>query len=187
MSLENAYTTLTKKLTIEVGKFFSANPKLSVGAGTIYGNVRYPLLDTDQNIFDTVSGLVYVLTHECDVAQDNVRIFNSDLLICPIIPLEDFVAEYEEKLPHEQLIAFVVSLASRDVSRVIYIPTIPDALPYGGLLYLNQISSTNLSVFKLEDVKHVSAVTAYGLTIIDQAIQNHLLRPKAERLALAQL
>lgn len=183
MGLEDSYETLRAQLTIEVGKFFSPAGNLSIGAGTIYSNVRYPRFDSAKNLFATVAGLVYVLTHECDVDQANERPFNSELLVCPIIPFEIFVEEYEKVLPEEKLRGFIGNLASRNVSRLIYIPTIPNSLPYGGLLYLNQISTTSLPVFSLPGVQQISAVTAYGLRVVDQSLNNHLFRPKAERLA----
>lgn len=184
MELDEAYRQLRSHLTLDVGKFFSDGQSLSLGVGNIYDGVRYPLYREEKNIFVTVEGLVYVLTHECDIDQSNDRLFNNDLLICPIIPFPDFVHEYQEDLDADQLRNFITQLATRNISRVVYLPTIPERLPYGGLMYLNCITSTSVSAFDLPGVDHVCAVTEHGLHLIDQTLENHLLRPKAERLAL---
>lgn len=183
IDIDQAYEQLRAHLTIDVGKFFFGGSSLSLGVGNIFDGIRYPLYDEERNIFFTVEGLVYVLTHECDIDQANDRLFNTDLLICPIIPFPDFVSEYQKVLDVDQLRNFITQLAARNVSRVVYLPTIPNHLPYGGLMYLNRITSTNLSAFKLPGVDHICAVTAHGLHLIDQALNNHLLRPKSERLA----
>jgi hypothetical protein len=69
-------------------------------SGAFYGHVglrslgiRHAIFDEQDKLFDTVSGLVYILTHECDVDTHNQRAFNNYILICPIINLEALVAE----------------------------------------------------------------------------------------------
>ena len=58
------------------GAFYGNCDGLALGVGLLYDSVRYPLFDADSRLFDTVAGLVYVLTHECDVDLNNPRIFN---------------------------------------------------------------------------------------------------------------
>jgi hypothetical protein len=106
-------------------------------------------------------------------------------LICPIIDFRDFVSEFYSLFSsEEEFISFLARLARREVSRLIYVPAFPPALPYGGLLYLNRISHTHVNMFESKDVERICTVTNYGLNEIDNALKNHLLRPKDEALTL---
>lgn len=186
LNVADAHKLLTEKLTFDAGRFYGPADNLSIGAGQIYTGIRYPVYSSETDLYQTVEGLVYVLTHECDVDQQNVRPFNTDLLICPILDFQYFIEEYQQEFSKGALISFINMLGLRDVSRVIYIPYYDQNLPYGGLLYLNQISNTNIVSFAKQSTRRVCSVTRYGLQIIDQSICNHLLRPKAEALPLMQ-
>lgn len=129
----------------------------------------------------TVSGLVYILTHECDIESENQRQFNEDVLIVPIIPLGDLVEAYLEAGTTEQLTSFLTNLGAKNISRLLYLPPLNLALPHGGVIFLNQITNCHISVF--ENTKSIAVVTAFGLQEIELTLENHLLRPKADRLA----
>jgi hypothetical protein len=186
MNVEEAHRVLVDALTLDPGRFYSGGENLSLGVGKLYARVRVPIYDVAEAVYDTGEGSVLVLTHECDVDTANDRPFNDYLLVCPIIRFEAFVETYSAKLGDERLRGFLVDLARHNVSRVSYIPWGPASLPFGGLLYLNQISSTHISAFARDEVTVIGATTAYGLIIIDKALTNHLLRPKVERLALEE-
>jgi hypothetical protein len=183
MRVDEAHQVIAQALSVDVGRFYSQGHHLSLGVGKFYSGVRFPVYDIADCVFQTAEGMVLVLTHECDIDSGNQRPFNDFLLVCPVIRFEVFVDEYSCKLGDERLRNFLVDLGRRTVSRVAFIPWGLDALPYGGLLYLNQISSTHLSAFRLSGVELCGAATAYALIQIDHALTNHLLRPKAERLA----
>jgi len=51
-------------------------------------------------------------------------------------------------------------------------------------MYLNHITNTHISAFSRQGSETIAAVTGPSLTIVDQTLENHLPRPKAERLAL---
>ncbi|OQY55767.1 MAG: hypothetical protein DRR08_17275 [Candidatus Parabeggiatoa sp. nov. 2] len=186
MNVNTAYRFMMNRLSIDAGKFFASGKDLSLGVGKIYSGVLYPQYDEQEQIFVTLEGIVYIITHECDIDQNNIRFFNTEVLICPIIPFDIFIEEYQAEHPKDEnkLKSLLSSLAQRKVSRVIYIPQYAPDLPYGGLLYFNQITNTHISTFSLASVKEVCTVTRYGLEIIDQSIENHFLRPKAEDLPL---
>jgi hypothetical protein len=186
VNITDAYSRVTAGLTVNVGKFYAPGTSLALGKGTIYSGVLYPVYEDDQSVFVSVVGLVYVLTHECDVEQENVRLFNRDLLICPIIPLEHLVEEYLQTSDEEQTGSFLANLGSRNIPRLLYLPPCPPALVYGGVMYLNHIANTSVHVFRDGDVQLLAAVTSYGLEIVEHVLENHLLRPKAERLAFEQ-
>jgi hypothetical protein len=167
-----------------VGRFYSGGAAVGLGKGKIYKSIICPLFDPGQGHFVTIKTLAYVLTHECDVDQANERVFNDEVLVCPILPLHILIEEYEAALAGELLPAFLGNLGQRNVSRLAFLPAIPDVIDYGGVLYLNQISHTHRTAFDAEEAQQVCAVTAYGLEHMEYALENHLLRPKADRLAL---
>jgi hypothetical protein len=149
----------------------------------LYGSIIFPLFDSDTGVFLTVEGQGCVLTHECDVDQNNNKLFNTDVLICPIIPLQDVVEELAQELTQVQLISFLTNLGARNISRLVYLPTLASSLKYGGVLYLNQITNTPANLFHNGYAHSIGALTGYGLTVVDYSIENHLLRPKADHLA----
>lgn len=185
MTADEAYRRVVSQFPSELeGRFYSPGTSVGLGKGKIYSDLRFPLFDPDSQKYLTADGLGYVLTHECDVETENERLFNEDLLVCPIIPLQDLIAVYQSDLPGELLPAFLGNLGARLISRLIFVPAIPDALPFGGTLYLNQITNSHKDSFARATA--VCAVTAYGLRHIETGIENHLLRPKDDRLAFAE-
>lgn len=183
MEINEAYQHLESNLDTNPGRFFSYSKDLSLGTGVIYQGIRYPIYDESRAIFQTATGFVLVLTHECDVDQNNARIFNDHALICPLIKFDIFVENYSSSLGSDLLKSFLANLGRRRISRVLYTPPF-DGMPFGSLLYLNQITSTHISTFKLEQAEQLCTVTAHGLAEIDNFLKNHLLRPKTERLPL---
>lgn len=167
-----------------IGRFYSPGETVGLGKGKIFDSVPCPLFDPNQGVFITAEALVYVLTHECDVDAENERVFNEEVLVCPILRLEFLVEEYEQLLPGEQLAAFLGNLGARNIPRLVYLPAIPETLNYGGVLYLNQITHAHVSAFTSGGrAAAICAVTAFGLQHVEFALEQHLLRPKAERLA----
>jgi hypothetical protein len=150
--------------------------------GLIYDGVHFPLFDEAEKVFDTAEGLVYVLTHECDVDEANERHFNEYVLICPINRFEAFAADFCATYSEGALYGMLPHLAKDAIFRVFYLPPIPDMLPYGGLLCLNQICNTHVSEFASAEARKVCALSSYALQFIDFKLENHLRRPKAETL-----
>ncbi|MFZ2170656.1 MAG: hypothetical protein WAW61_13595 [Methylococcaceae bacterium] len=147
MQIDEAYAHLKRTLKIDTGKFYSPGEHVALGVGKIYKNIRYPVYDEEENIFNTASGLVFVLTHECDIDGNNNRLFNTEILINPIIDFTRFIEEQAKFGDDNSLKGFISSLSEGKVSRVIYLPPITkEYLPYGGLMYLNHICSTNVSL-----------------------------------------
>jgi len=185
LGIDEAHGILVDKLTYDPGKFYGSANGLNLGVGQIFAGIRFPIYSEEKGIFQTANGIVYVVTHECDIDQNNKRPFNTHLLICPILDFRIFVEEYQKTFSESVLKSLISRIALRDVSRVIYLPYYNENdMPYGGLLYLNQITNTSIDVFSGRGVQQVCTVTSYGLGIIDQSICNHLLRPKVEALPL---
>lgn len=181
MQISDAYDFIANASNTNYGRFFSTGTSVGLGKGKVYSDAIYPLFDVANTKYVTVSGLVFILTHECDIEPENQRQFNEDVLIVPIIPLEDLVSAYLAAGTAEQLTSFLTNLGAKNISRLLYLPPISSALPYGGVIFLNQITNCHISVF--ENTDSIAAVTAFGLNEIELILENHLLRPKADRLA----
>jgi hypothetical protein len=183
MNAQDAYAFVASRLVTDVGRFYGSYEGLSIGAGIIVRNVRIPAYNDERHVFMTISSTVYVMTHECDVAQENIRPFNDDVLVCPLIALERFVPLFEERYGEEGLQSFLDNVAKRNVSRIMYFPVLHSVFEYGAMLYLNAISSTKLSAFELPNVSITGALSEFGLQEVDFLVENHLLRPKDEPLS----
>lgn len=184
MDVNAAYAIVRDQLDFDPGRFFNRGEGLSLGVGQVYRGVRFPMYNIDDALFDTVEGHALVLTHECDVDQENRRPFADYLLISPIIEFEALIQEYSRRLGDDRLQGFLVELAKRNVSRVAYLPWGLATLPYGGVINLNQICSTHVSAFESGSAEVSGATTSYGLQIIDHQLTNHLFRPKTQSLGL---
>ena len=185
VDLDKAADHAVRNLDFNAAAFYGSARGLSLGVGLIYDNVVYPLFNKDEVLSDTVRGLAYILTHECDVDQQNIRYFNDYILICPIIKFEEFAEDFSESHSIDALFGLIPDIVKNNVFRVQYVPPIPShlvrgVLSYGGLLYLNQLCSTHVSVFGASETSQVCALSSYGLQMMDFKLHNHLLRPKAE-------
>ncbi|MDH4418903.1 MAG: hypothetical protein QE485_16965 [Acidovorax sp.] len=186
MTPQEAHGILSSKSPLEVGKFYGNKAAVALGAGLIFDKVLSPHFIAEENIYLTVRQPVYVLSHECDIDQENKRPFNDTVSFCPVIPLESFLKRYIDAWPNsEQVTSFLSMVAMREVGRVVYLPPGPGFLQFGGLVYLNNIASAHVSCF--EGKEPTVALSQYGLRELDNAIENSLLRPKADRLGFAQV
>ncbi len=183
MTVDEAHSILSEHCSVDVGRFYGKTQGLSLGAGLIYGEVRYPIFDIEERLFLTTEGPAYVLTHECDVDQTNRRAFNTDVVVCPLIPIAFFLEAYSNEFGDgDSLRNFLVEIAKRGVSRVFYFPPAA-ALAHGCILYFNALASTHVSVF--QDRTPSLALSQYALRHVDVAFQNHFMREKAEPLGLS--
>ncbi|WP_322001638.1 hypothetical protein [Marinobacter alexandrii] len=185
MDVKTAYSHLIdSRVYDDRGRFYGVGDGLPLGVGLLYAPIRFPVFSPEERIFLTLEGLVYVLTHECDLDQENDRAFNNSALICPILQLEDLVSEYSEKYGDARTKSFLSALARKEVSRLVYMPPFDDRLPYGGVLNLNEITNTFIDEFGQDGVEKVCSVSAFGIQTIDNFLKNHLLREKSSRLPL---
>ena len=186
MDAAAAHAILSEHLDYDPGKFYSDARDLPTGAGSIFSAVRLPFFDTATALYYTSAESGYVLSHECDIDPANNRPFSNLVLVCPIIPLEEWISTYLEDHTEADLASLLAHIGRRNVSRVFYLPALPPILRFGGLMYLNQITHTHVSAMSFENATCVASVTEYGLQKLDHMIQNHLLRPKAVRLGLGR-
>jgi hypothetical protein len=162
-------------------RFYGPIGDAAIGAGLVLTNVEYPTYLRDEEGFGRLKGAVLVLTHECDLDQENERVLNDVALVCPIIPLDALVGRLNEALDYETARRLIANISARYVNRLLYLPLIPNELPWGGYLYLNHLTNTHLSKLTADDVKAICMLSRYGLRELDFALERHLLRPKVDR------
>jgi hypothetical protein len=181
-NIPRAANIAVSKFKYESGAFYGSAALCSLGVGMLYEGIRFPLLDEEAKLFDSAEGMVYVLTHECDIDIDNDRIFNEYVLVCPILPFDIWAEEFAEAKSEGALFGIIPDLVEDKIYRAFYLPPFGQELPYGGILYFNQICSTHRDFFTSASARRVCALSSYAQRIIDFKMQNHLFRPKAEQL-----
>ena len=134
-----------------------------------------------------VSGLALVLTHECDIDQNNERFFNDLLLVFPIILLDDFCAECENDAGIGAWGGILPAIARDDVYRAMYLPPLPPSwacpeMEGGGVIYLNHITACRVQWFTNLSQQRVCSLSERGLYRFDIKLRNHLFREKANEL-----
>lgn len=168
-----------------IGPFYGAAPDAALGAGLLYDKVRYPVFDPDRRIFVTRAGVVFVVSHECDVEQENDRPFNDDVLVCPVIQFPVFIAAFSERYGERKLRSYLSNLGAKRIYQLLYLPEAGESLPYGGVMFLAQMASTKVAEFQSLEARKIGALSAFGLETVDRVVKRMLFRPKADRLAFA--
>lgn len=163
-------------------RFYGPAADLNLGVGLVLDNAAYPIYDDDEGDFVVVEGIVYLLSHECDISQENDRPFNDAALVCPIIPLQNVLDQYLSGLPEDKVVSFVHQLSGSRVDRAAYVPTIPDRLPHGGVLYFSTLTSTSVAELSKPEIEVRCAVSEPGQIYIDQRLHQAILKPKDQRL-----
>lgn len=187
MDIGKAHEIVSAAARDDPGNFYGPCDGLTLGTGLILSNVEFPLYQPEEDRFVVWAGLVLVLSHECDLDQDNQRLLNELALICPIRSLEALV-EAAEKTGYSDndLTTFLGNLAARRVNRAVYMPPLPDVLPNGGFIYLNQFSHTSVKRLTADDTNVLFTLTAYAMRSVDYALIEHLFRDKAVQLPLSR-
>jgi hypothetical protein len=163
------------------GAFYGSAEGLSFGAGIIFGAVTFPIFNAEAGRYQARIGPVLVLTHECDIDQTNDREFNTEVLLAPLILIDAFAAKFDEK-DRAQGIELAKSIAAGLVFRMMFLPPYLGQIERGAFLYFNGITSTHLSQLNAVEARPLCALSEYALGLVDRSLQNHLFRPKAERL-----
>lgn len=184
MTPELARAVLNKNALDDEGSFYGPRGDLSLGTGLLVRDVPFPIFDRTADRFSVVEGAVYVLSHECDLDPENDKVLGGYCLICPLLPISDLVQSAKNSgLSQNQISAFLGNIAARKVSRFIYLPPFEN-FEIGAVMNLNQITSTSLTKISKDNI--ITAISAFGLTTIDMALENHLRRAKSEALPLTR-
>ncbi len=159
MDVKEAYNILNDQSAYDFGRFYGPLDA-PLGVGQLYSGVRYSSFNHADQLFDTREGYVYVISHECDLSQDNIRPFNHYTILCPVIKLEDCVRELSNSMGQDRLKTFLRDLGKDVISRVVFFPAIDGgALPYGGIIYLNQLSHIHVDAFRYPNAEYVNSLT----------------------------
>ena len=174
-------------MRMDPSNFYSPADGLPIGVGIILRDCPIPMQDDLTKKFLTALGPVLMLTHECDIDQDNDRGFNEHALVIPILPLDIWVDQMDVEQGVGSWGGILPKIAANEVFRALYLPPAPGfinvpELKFGGLLNLNTISSTPLEWHDHYKTLPICSLTAFGLRVLDYKLTNHLLRPKAASL-----
>lgn len=169
------------------GAWYGQAGTLAPGVGVIFDKIAYPLFNPSTQRYQIESGLVLILTHECDIDQNNVRAMNRGFLVVPLIPLDTFAANFSKEGLKDDARALARDIAANKVHRLMFLPP-PNQLlridnfPLGAFLYFNAITNADISHLAVDGARPVCALSEIGLQALDARLKNHLFRPKAERL-----
>jgi hypothetical protein len=168
------------------GAWYGHAGALAPGVGVIFDGIVYPLFNPITGRYQVQSGLVLILTHECDIDQNNVRVMNRGFLLAPLIPLNTFAANFSDGL-EEEARALARDIAANKIHRLMFLPPPNELLridnfPLGAFLYFNAITNADVSHLSADGARAVCALSEIGLQALDARLKNHLFRPKAEQL-----
>jgi hypothetical protein len=158
---------------------------LGLGLGVFYERVFVPVFEPVRRIFQTVETSVLVVTHECDIDQENQRLFNTDVLILPLIDFAELFSGLRAEKNDDDIRSYLSSLARDQISQLMYLPPLPPRFPRGIILYLNRITYTYVSEFATDKTPTLGALTAFGLERFRFKLENHFFREKFDRLPLS--
>lgn len=170
------------------GQFYGASDSLSFGTGLIVDRLAYPVFVPTAGAYGTRAGPALILSHECDIDPDNIRPFNSNVLVAPITKLSSYIDSVKGVYTPEETKSFLLNVAAGKTTRLCFLPRFGDEggpLYSGGIVDLNFLASCGVSALVASE--KVCSLSGFAITTIDVALQNHLLRPKAEKPPLPNL
>jgi hypothetical protein len=169
------------------GAWYGHAGTLAPGVGVIFDGIAYPLFNPSTQRYQVQSGLVLILTHECDIDQNNSRAMNRGFLLVPLIPLAMFAAHFSNEGLEDDARALARDIAANKVHRLMFLLPPNELLrvanfPLGAFLYFNAITNADISHLSADGARPVCALSEVGLQALDARLKNHLFRPKAEQL-----
>jgi hypothetical protein len=169
------------------GAWYGRSGGLAPGVGVIFNGIPYPIFNPETARYQVNSGLVLILTHECDIDQGNIRAMNRGFLIAPLIQMTAFAANFDNQDLKENGRSLAREIAANRVHRLMYLPPPNELLkvndfPLGAFIYFNAITNADISHLTAAGAHPVCALSEAGLQVLDARLKNHLFRPKAEQL-----
>jgi hypothetical protein len=165
-------------------RFYGPASGLPLGAGLLIRDCAIARPHSTEVRYETGLGLALILTHECDIDDNNERYFNDLILVCPIIPLDNFCRACEHEEGAGSWGGILPKIACDNVYRAMYLPPLRDLdhcpeMEGGGIIYLNHLSSCRVEWIADPSSKSICSLSALGLRAFDAKLQNHMFRPKA--------
>lgn len=170
------------------GAWYGAAAGLAPGAGLIFGGIPHPLFNPTEGRYQVTSGPVLILTHECDIDQENERAMNTGFLVVPLILIGAFADTLAAEGRQDVARDLARNIAANKVHRLMYLPPpnellrVPD-IPLGAFIYFNSITHADARHLTIDGARPICALSEMGLEVLDTRLKNHLFRPKAEQLA----
>lgn len=170
------------------GAWYGAAGGLAPGVGVIFAGIPHPLFNPEINRYQVVSGLVLILTHECDIDQNNARAMNTSFLVAPLIQMTAFAQIFASEAQQLAARNLARDVAANRVNRLMYLPPpnellrVPE-IPLGAFIYFNAITHADVRHLTADGARPVCALSEIGLEVLDNRLKEHLFRPKAEQLA----
>jgi hypothetical protein len=167
------------------GAWYGTARNLAPGVGVIFTGLPYPLFNPAERRYQVISGMVLILTHECDIDQHNQRAMNTSFLVAPLIQMSAFASRFAQQ--EDIARALARDIAANKVHRLMYLPPPNELLrvqeiPLGAFIYFNSITHADVTHLTAKGVRPVCALSELGLEFLDNRLKNHLFRPKAEQL-----
>jgi hypothetical protein len=118
-----------KSMKTDPARFYGPAHAFPLGTGLLVRDCVLATAHPTEVRFETGVGLGLVITHECDVDQSNNRYFNDLVLVCPIIPLDNFCLSCEEEEGPGAWGGILPAIAADTVYRAMYLPPLPKGWP----------------------------------------------------------
>lgn len=186
---ELAALATTSNASRNSGAWYGAAAGLAPGVGVIFAGIPHPLFNPELHRYQVVSGLVLILTHECDIDQNNVRGgMNTSFLVAPLIQMTAFAQIFASEGQQSVARNLARDVAANRVNRLMYLPPpnellrVPE-IPLGAFIYFNAITHADVRHLTAEGARSICALSELGLEVLDNRLKEHLFRPKAEQLA----
>jgi hypothetical protein len=184
---ELAAIALEHSASRNTGAYYGAVAQLAPGAGLIFAGVGYATYNPADKRFEARRGPILILTHECDIDASNSRAFNTGFVLAPLILMAAFANIFDGQRDLGRNLAR--DIASGRVNRMFYLPptnqfTARQELKLGAFIYLNAITSGHVDQLTEPPASAICALSEYAQDFLDKKLQNHFLRPKADRLAV---
>jgi hypothetical protein len=171
----------------DAGRYFAnIGPSVQLGVGLIYDGIDYPAFNIENNRYKMQRGIVLVLTHECDIDRGNNKVFNDDILVAPLVPIEPVIARIAANRTSSEVKAYLGDLAAGRISQILYLPPW-EQWPNGAVIFLNQITHARYEQFGKPAAHRIVALTGFGYSKLHIHLTNHLLRAKVDTLPLARI
>lgn len=165
----------------KAGQFYGPIGDMAFGTGVIVTDLPYPVFLPNAGAYGTRRGTALIMSHECDIDPDNVRPFNDNALVAPVIGLRTYVENVAHLYSADETRSFILAVAKGLTTRLLFLPRFGDSscpLYYGGLIDLNFMTSCGVKA--LSEASKICALSGAAISIVDVALQNHLIRPKAD-------
>jgi hypothetical protein len=182
-TLANECDETARRRLAKSDQFYGQSAGMALGTGVIVEDLVLPIYLPNENAYATGKGAALILTHECDIEPTNIRPFNQNAIVAPLIPLASYIKTSPQTDQESRV--FALHVANGNMTRVTYLPRLggnSSPLFVGAFVDFNFITSCGVTA--LTQSRIICSLTGYAISVIDNALKNHLFRPKADHAPL---